>query len=149
MLLLEQGFKAIPSLRWNWVLLGLTSLKDSNRGRFFCRTSTTRRKCGLALSLNNRKEVLVLSLQELQTATFSQSASLRDFSHLYTGQYPQQPGYGFLIEALSLLRRIPQTAERYVSLSRSKFRACSCFWNTLTTTYRFTCGLPRQLTTLL
>lgn len=38
--------------------------------------------------------------------------------------------YGFLIEALSLLRRKPQTAERHVSLSRGKFKACSCFWNT-------------------
>ena len=36
--------------------------------------------------------------------------------------------YGFLIEALSLLRRKPQTAERHVSLSRGKFKACSCFW---------------------
>lgn len=38
-------------------------------------------------------------------------------------------GTVFLIEALSLLRRKPQTAEKHVSLSRGKFKACSCFWN--------------------
>ena len=83
--------------------------------------------CSLVLSLNNYKEVLVLSPQELQTATFTQSASLRDFACLYTGHI-RSTRYGFLIEALSLRRRIPQTAERHVSLSRGKFKACSCFW---------------------
>ena len=85
--------------------------------------------CSLVLSLNNYKEVLVLSPQELQTATFTQLSSLRDFACLYTGHI-RSTRYGFLIEALSLLRRIPQTAERHVSLSRGKFKACSCFWNT-------------------